>query len=265
MKYILPVLLFLPLSVFAHNHVDIAAKNAPAVVAVNVAKKDGSTFTGTGFMLTADGVIATSRHVTENALYINITFNNGAVSGEAVPFAHGEGARDLSLLKIQAAHLPYVTIGNSDTVVPGQEITVIGNPRRLQNTVTSGLISQVRLQPDGMLLHQISAPISPSSSGSPVFNDNGEVVSVAFGSYEGDGNQNLNFAIPSNYLRQLASQHSIMLPREKPQKARQPSSRAFINHIHRSWLILKSLCAKLKIWWDNQHHPARPVTPAAKR
>lgn len=254
MRYVWPVLLLFPLVSYAqHDHVGIVAKNAPAVVAVNVARTNGATFTGTGFVLTSDGVIATSRHVTEKALYINITFNNGAVSGEAVQLAQGNGTQDLALLKIQAKNLPYVTLGNSDTVRPGQEITVIGNPRRLQNTVTSGLISQVRLQPDGSILHQISAPISPSSSGSPVFNDKGEVISVAFGSYEGDGNQNLNFSIPSNYLRQLVSSQGIMLPREGPQKSEQPSANAFINHVNRSWLILKSLVGKLQTWWEKQH------------
>lgn len=257
MKYFWLFLLLLPLGAWAqHDHVGIVAKNAPAVVAINVAKKNGATFTGTGFVLTADGVIATSRHVTENALYMNITFNNGAVSGEAVELAHGNGAQDLALLKIQAQNLPYVTLGNSDTVLPGQEITVIGNPRRLQNTVTSGLISQVRIQPDSSILHQISAPISPSSSGSPVFNDEAEVISVAFGSYEGDGNQNLNFSVPSNYLRKLVSSQGIMLPREGPKKSQQPSANAFINHINRSWLILKSLMGKVKTWWQHQHAPA---------
>jgi S1-C subfamily serine protease len=263
MKFLVLILLLLsPVCYAQHDHAEIAAKNAPAVVAINVAKNNGATFTGTGFVVTPDGVIATSRHVTDDALFMNITFNNGAISGEAVPLAQGSGTQDLALLKIQAKNLPYVTIGNSDYVVPGQEITVIGNPRRLQNTVTSGLISQVRQQPDGSVLHQISAPISPSSSGSPVFNDKAEVISIAFGSYEGDGNQNLNFSVPSNYLRKLISSQGIMLPRVAPKEAQQPSANALINHINRSWLILKSLLAKVKTWWDKQH--AAVSAPAKK-
>lgn len=175
----------------AKTHVQIAEENAKNVVAVNVAKNDGTTFTGTGFVVHPDGLIATSRHVADNALYMNVTFNTGAVSGEAKLVAQATDV-DLALLKIQAANLPTAVIGNSDTVLPGQIITVIGNPRRLQNTVSSGLISQVRQKANGVLWHQISAPISPSSSGSPVFNENGEVISVAFGSYKGEGNQNLN-------------------------------------------------------------------------
>ena len=228
-----------------NNHVWIAEQNAPAVVAVNVAKTDGSTFTGTGFVLTPDGLIATSRHVSENAIYINITFNNGAVSGEAANVASA-GNVDLSLLKIQARNLPYVTLGNSDTVLPGQTITVIGNPRRLQNTVSSGLISQVRKKADGILWHQISAPISPSSSGSPVFNADGQVVSVAFASYKGEGNQNLNFAVPSNYLKELVSAagYTLPAPQQAAPAAQGTASNPLWAHVQKSWRILQDLLHK---------------------
>lgn len=84
-----------------NDHVRIAEQNAPAIVAVNVIKADGSTFTGTGFVLTPDGLVATTRHVTKDALYINLTFNTGAVSGEAVPVAQA-GNVDLALLQIHA-------------------------------------------------------------------------------------------------------------------------------------------------------------------
>ena len=215
------------------------------MVAVNVVKQDGSTFTGTGFVLTPDGLLATSRHVSANALYINVTFNNGVVSGEAVPVAQA-GNVDISLLKIQAENLPTVKLGNSDEVLPGQTITVIGNPRRLQNTVSSGLISQVRKKADGIIWHQISAPISPSSSGSPVFNDKGEVVSVAFSSYKGEGNQNLNFSVPSNYLAELVRAAGYTLPQrqEVAQQTVPKKKNAFVTHIQKSWEILKRLFHK---------------------
>jgi len=247
--------LFLPLALLLafgparaeNDHVRIARENAAAVVAVNVVKADGSTFTGTGFVLTQDGLIATSRHVSDDSLFINITFNNGAVSGEAQTVA-AAGNVDLSLLKIEALNLPTVTLGDSAYVLPGQPITVIGNPRRLQNTVTSGLISQVRKKADGILWHQISAPISPSSSGSPVFNANGEVISVAFASYKGEGNQNLNFAVPSNYLAQLVRAAGFTLPaKETGQTASaQPADtqNAFVRHIKKSWDILKRLLGR---------------------
>lgn len=230
----------------AKTRVEIAEENSPAIVAVNVLKKDGSTFTGTGFVVSEDGVIATSGHVIQDALYMNITFNTGAVSGQAMPLAAAEKV-DLALLKIGARNLPAVTLGDSDYILPGQEITVIGNPRRLQNTVTSGLISQVRRKADGTILHQISAPISPSSSGSPVFDEDGRVVSVAFGSYKGEGNQNLNFSVPSNYLVELLHQNHYYPPVMAPQEGGGPQDtwKRITAHLSKSWEMTKRLFARL--------------------
>ena len=236
------VLLFTAFASAENDHVKIAGQNAPAVVAINTVKDDGSTFTGTGFIITPDGLIATSRHVVEKMLYMNITFSNGAVSGEAVPVA-AAGNVDLALLKIQAQNLPIVHVTDSASVRPGQPITVIGNPRRLQNTVTSGLISQVRQKSNGILWHQISAPISPSSSGSPVFNEDGEVISVAFASYPGENNQNLNFAVPSAYLLELVRRAGYTLPeKELPPAALPPEPpNPAIAYLQRCWNILQNL------------------------
>ena len=220
-----------------HNHVQIAQQNMPAVVTVNVLTKDASTLTATGFIVSSDGWMITNQHVLKEALYVNITFSNGATSGEAVLLAQNKQA-DLALLKIEAQHLPHVTLANTDTVWPGQTITVIGNPRRLQNTVTSGIISQLRTQADGTLWHQISAPISPSSSGSPVFNAQGEVISVACASLTGTDNQNLNFAIPVRYVKQLLAEQHLHLPESAP---KEKEIHPFLRHIQKSWEITKRL------------------------
>ena len=224
----------------AKTHVDIAAESSSAIVAINVLKNDGTTFTGTGFVVTEDGVIATSRHVIEKAMYVNITFNTGAVSGQAEILAQAEEV-DLALIKIGAKNLPVLTLGDSDYVLPGEEITVIGNPRRLQNTVSSGLISQVRKKSDGVLWHQISAPISPSSSGSPVFNNKGEVISVAFSSYKGEGNQNLNFAVPSNYLIRLlqAKHYTPTVAVDKTTEETLSYWQRFKTHVAKAWEMVQ--------------------------
>lgn len=239
--------------------VQVVHQNSPAVVAVNVARKDGTSFTGTGFVLTPEGLIATSRHVTEGARYMNITFSNGRVSSEA-KIVVCTSTVDLCLLKIAARNLPTVTVASSARVMPGQDITVIGNPRRLQNTVSSGLISQVRQKSDGIIWHQISAPISPSSSGSPVFDTDGNVISVAFASYPGAENQNLNFAVPSDYLLELVRQAGYRLPvPRKPstsQTAKSPAEKepsapvsfwqAFWRHCQKSWEILLRIIHRMR-------------------
>lgn len=241
-RYLLLIcLLATALMLPAKTRVEIAQDNSPAVVAVNILKTDGTTFTATGFIVTPDGVVATNRHVLTDMLYLNLTFNTGALSGPATLLASSEQV-DLALLKISARDLPTVELADSDYVLPGQEITVIGNPRRLQNTVSSGLISQVRKKADGTLWHQISAPISPSSSGSPVFNEQGQVVSVAFSTYKGEGNQNLNFSVPSNYLIQLLNAQNYYPPVHSPQDEIQAAPRPsywqrFKAHVAKSWQI----------------------------
>lgn len=242
MKSLYGILTFclLCVSATAKTHVEIAEENSSSIVAINVLRNDGSTFTGTGFIVTENGVIATSRHVIEDAMYVNVTFNTGAISGQAVPIVQAKEV-DLALIKIAAKNLPVVQLGDSDYVLPGEEITVIGNPRRLQNTVTSGLISQVRKKSDGIIWHQISAPISPSSSGSPVFNKEGNVISVAFSSYKGEGNQNLNFSVPSNYLIRLLRAQNYY-PSVAGQNAKEASPdywQRFKDHVAKSWQILK--------------------------
>ncbi len=227
----------------AKTHVEIAEENTPSVVAVNVLKKDGSTFTGTGFVVTQDGVIATSRHVVEGAMFVNVTFNTGALSGQAELLDTSDEV-DLALVKIGARNLPTVFLADSDYVLPGQGITVIGNPRRLQNTISEGIISQVRKKSDGVIWHQISAPISPSSSGSPVFDENGEVISIAFSSYKGEGNQNLNFSVPSNYLAEMLRAHNYQPPVAEKADMPQPTPSLwdrFTAHIAKSWNITKRL------------------------
>ncbi len=85
----------------------------------------------------------------------------------------------------------------------GQPVIVVGNPEGLEQTVSNGLISAIR-EFDGRKLFQISAPISEGSSGSPVFNDHGEVIGVVVSSIE--KGQNLNFAVPINYAKPLLEQ-----------------------------------------------------------
>jgi len=230
------------------THSQIAAEFGDAIVSVNVAKKDGSAHSGTGFVVSPGGIIATAGHVVEGALFINLTFKSGAVSEEAVLLAiTPEPEIDLALLQINAKNLPHVVFKNSDSARAGDEITVIGNPRRLQNTITNGLISQLRLVRKDIVWLQISAPISPSSSGSPVFNSEGYVIGVALSSLRGAENQNLNFAIPSNYLTRLMLQNNITpdtraRPKAKPRtwadKARE--------HIEKSWHILRVKILKLQ-------------------
>ena len=213
-----------------------------SIVSVNVLRKDGTTYNGTGFIIDKNGLVATAGHVVKDAALINFTFKNGSISKEATLLAVSPDENiDLAVLQIPNKNLPYVILGDSSQVIAGQKISVIGCPHRLQNTITNGLISQVRQISPEVIWFQISAPISPSSSGSPVFNKKGEVIAIALSSLKGEDIQNINFAIPSNYLFDLLNENKIPFNnQDKPAEEKEFSlTQKIINHIKTAWEILK--------------------------
>lgn len=251
-RFILSCFLFLLGAAYLNaklTHAEIALQNENAIVIVNALLDDGSTKSATGFIVSSEGVIATASHITKKVKVLNLTFKNGTLSDEAQILAVSSNPDiDLSLLKISVSGLPSVNFQNSNTVTTGQEITVIGNPRRLQNTVTDGLISQIRKISKTVNWFQISAPISPSSSGSPVFNDEGQVIAVALSSLKGADNQNINFAIPSNYLMRLMIENGIT-PKIDTMPTTVSSNSYFSEicaYVKKCWQILRN---KLAQWF----------------
>ncbi|WP_083761918.1 S1C family serine protease [Syntrophothermus lipocalidus] len=95
------------------------------------------------------------------------------------------------------SRVPTVTEVSSSKVEVGDKVIVIGSPLGLSQTVSTGIVSAIR-DLSGMKVFQITAPISPGSSGSPVFNEEGEVIGVAFGTIV--NGQNINLAVPSGYI-----------------------------------------------------------------
>ena len=99
-------------------------------------------------------------------------------------------------------------MGNSDIVEVGDTVYAVGNPSGLDGTFSDGIISGIRWDGTDKLL-QISAPISPGSSGGAVLNSKGWVIGISAASRDG---QNLNFAIPSNYIKKLLSSPENLKP-----------------------------------------------------
>ena len=108
---------------------------------------------------------------------------------------------DLAILKVSDTDAPALPLGNSDEVQIGQSVYAVGNPIGfLEGTFAPGFVSSIRGKEPNKSI-QITAPISPGSSGGPLLNDKGEVVGIVAGAIT--KGQNLNFAIPSNYLKEL--------------------------------------------------------------
>jgi tetratricopeptide (TPR) repeat protein len=174
---------------------EIVAKAKPAVVEiVTIDQKGSPNRLGTGFFISPDGQVVTNQHVVESAASIAAINNNGAMFQFERVVAQPAGV-DLAILKFRATDVPFLTLGKSTTAVEGQKVIVIGNPTGLTGTVSDGIISAFR---EDRSLIQITAPISPGSSGSPVMDEEGKVIGVA--TLQSKVAQNLNFAIPVETL-----------------------------------------------------------------
>ena len=157
---------------------------------------------GSGFFVKPNQV-ATNLHVVEGAArgYAKLVGQKTKRDIEGITAI--DAKRDLVILKVPALGVPAVSLGDSDTVQVGETVYAVGNPHGLEGTFSQGIISSVRTVGTDKVL-QLTAPISPGSSGGPVLNGQGKVIGVSVATFR--GGQNLNFAIPSNYLAALAAQ-----------------------------------------------------------
>ena len=154
---------------------------------------------GSGFFI-RNGEIASNLHVVEGAAsgYAKLVGQKAKYEIEGVTAIDPE--RDLVVLKISGGRASALSLSSSDAVQVGETVYAVGNPQGLEGTFSQGIVSSIREVGVDKLL-QITAPISPGSSGGPVLNDKGQVIGVSVATFR--GGQNLNFAIPSNYLKDL--------------------------------------------------------------
>jgi serine protease Do len=165
---------------------------------------------GSGFIIDADGTIVTNNHVVRDATSVTVTLDDGTVLPAKVI---GRDSRsDLAVLRVKAGHpLPFINLGDSSNVEPGQWVVAVGNPFGLGGTVTAGIVSargrDIGEGPYDSFI-QIDAPINPGNSGGPLFTQDGKVVGVnsAIISPSGGGSVGIGFAIPSNTVRNVVSQ-----------------------------------------------------------
>jgi hypothetical protein len=184
----------------------LVAKAKPATIQIIASDENWSPIkTGTGFFISPDGVAVTNFHVIQGASHLAARTNEGAVFQFQRVLAHPQDV-DLAILKFAANGAAFLKLGQSTNAVEGQRVLVIGSPEGLQGTVSDGIISAFR---ENRSMIQITAPISPGSSGSPVMNESGEVIGVAtMVTKEG---QNLGFAIPAEEV-----ERALVASRDQP-------------------------------------------------
>ncbi len=173
----------------------------PSAVAIETFDAKGNSVArGSGFFIGSDRVI-TNRHVIENSSRVIIHLMDGKkYPVRGVLAIDGEG--DLALLQVDVPRQLAIPLQVVRTVPEeGESIVVIGNPFGLEGSVTNGIVSAVREISGYGKIIQITAPISPGSSGSPVVNMYGQVIGVA--TLQAAEGQSLNFAVPAERILQL--------------------------------------------------------------
>jgi len=195
-------------------------KVLPSVMTLEVESQCGEKFVGSAVLALADDVAVTAWHVVADARTVWAIYADGQ-RVKVIGCIHQDASRDLALLKLEKPRFHrQATLCGELQAVAGR-IYVVGTPKGYAFSISDGLISQIRTV-DGFREYQLSCPISPGNSGSPIFNQRGEVIGIA--SWTKSDAQNMSFAIPTqDFIRlkvteqpttweQLAANHAPSPP-----------------------------------------------------
>jgi S1-C subfamily serine protease/uncharacterized RDD family membrane protein YckC len=200
--------------------VEVSRECRPAVVSIVGLTRDGETLgEGSGVLVSAEGAVLTNRHVVCRSQKLSIESQGGWVcdSWRVLADLPSIDVVLLSPVTPPMQPLPRMSVGDSDALEQGETVIAIGNPWGFEHTVTDGIVSGFRELggADPTRVIQITAPISPGSSGGGLVNMRGELVGITQGSVGGEWAQNLNFAIPTcEILRRIqkAAEEDDMIP-----------------------------------------------------
>lgn len=198
----------LPFEMF-RGHPDIDRFIEPFEEFYNAPRSRKMSSLGSGFIISADGLIVTNNHVVEGADVIRVNISTKTNKKEDAYTAEVVGTdpeTDLALLKIKASDLPYLKFGNSNVLEVGEWVVAIGSPLGLDHTVTAGIVSAKgrNIQSgsyDDFL--QTDASINRGNSGGPLLNMAGEVVGI--NTAIAQRAQGIGFAIPSTLAQRIIS------------------------------------------------------------
>ncbi len=163
---------------------------------------------GSGFIVSADGVVLTNAHVVAEASKVTVRLTDGREFDAKV--VGTDRKTDIAVLRIDAKNLPTVKIGNPATTRVGEWVVAIGSPYGFENTVTAGIVSaKSRSLPEENYVPfiQTDAAVNPGNSGGPLFNLAGEVIGINSQIYSRTGGyQGLSFAIPIDVAMRVGNQ-----------------------------------------------------------
>ena len=207
------LLLFASATVFAQTQFpksasEIAREQSKAVVVIeSMDKNDNIIGQGSGFIVTPLGAIVTNYHVVQGATTARVKLPSGE-SYRTADVVNVDYAKDIVVLKVNGPQLPSARVGNSDRVDIGEPVVAISSPEGLTNSISTGVISGLR-RLETHYVFQITAPISQGSSGGALFDSSGAIIGIV--TYLFKSGQNINFAVPINYARELISNQSTSI------------------------------------------------------
>ncbi len=179
---------------------DIAAEVKPSLVKVIQEGREGRDGLGSGFVLRADGLIATNRHVIGEARRIKVEMSDGKVEDVTEVFAT-DARMDLAILRIARKDLKPLPLGDSAALRQGERIVAMGNPIGLAFSVVEGVVSEPKRDIEGVEMIQVAVPIEHGNSGGPLLDRQGRVMGLL--TMKSAVTENLGFAMPVNPLKAL--------------------------------------------------------------
>lgn len=181
----------------------LAESARKSIVVITVTGRDGKRLgIGTGFVVGADGIIATNLHVIGESRPIEVQFADKRMA-KVIAIHATDRALDLALIAVEAKKVTPLPLGDSDAVKQGQAVIALGNPHGLNHSVVAGVISGQR-EIDGRPMIQLAVPIERGNSGGPVIDMQGRVLGIV--TMKSLVTANLGFAVPINPLKTLMRQ-----------------------------------------------------------
>lgn len=192
---------------------EVFAKVSPSVWRIRTYDTDGLALGGGSAVVVAKDTLVTNCHVLKRAGRFVVAREGASFTGTLVLW---DSERDICQVQAQNLGAPAVAIGDTSRLVVGQSVYAVGAPLGLELTLSAGLVSSLRGSGGRLAAIQTSAPISPGSSGGGLFDDEGRLVGITTASLVGTNSQNLNFAIPIDFWRELPERHQAALERGRP-------------------------------------------------
>lgn len=206
--------------------ISLSAKDVPSIYKdsknsiVLILASDGKTISqGTGFYFMKN-LIATNFHIIEGASWIYIKNIASGKVFRAYRIKKYSKKLDIAIIEVDE-YSQALPLGNDQKQKIGEDIIAIGNPEGLEGSISTGIISGIRLLSkfSQYYIYQVTAPISQGSSGGPVLNSHGEVIGIA--TFSRKRGQNLNFAMPASLLKKLENNQiegstKELIPYKKP-------------------------------------------------